>query len=105
MCRALDLKPHKTKGSFCNHFRKLDADEKQPTHILGRVQTLISEAGVYKLAQRSSKAEARMFDRWVRHTVLPAIRKDGGYIMGVGRGRRRQCYVAAFIHLERTLSG
>ncbi|WP_420325314.1 Bro-N domain-containing protein [Mameliella sp.] len=81
-CRSLSLKPHKTNGSFANHFRRLDDDERQPTPIEGRVMTVVSEAGLYKLIARSKKPEARAFDRWVRHVVLPAIRKDGGYVMG-----------------------
>jgi anti-repressor protein len=39
----------------------------------------ISEPGLYKLVARSNKPEAKAFDRWVRHDVLPAIRKTGGY--------------------------
>lgn len=44
--------------------------------------TLISESGLYKLVMRSDKPEARKFQDWVTRDVLPAIRKDGGYIMG-----------------------
>jgi len=42
----------------------------------------VSESGLYKLIMRSDKAEARPFQNWVTQDVLPAIRKDGGYIMG-----------------------
>ena len=31
---------------------------------------------------RSNKPEARQFTHWVTSVVLPAIRKDGGYVMG-----------------------
>jgi prophage antirepressor-like protein len=44
--------------------------------------TLISESGLYKLVLRSNKPEARQFQDWVTRDVLPAIRKDGAYIMG-----------------------
>lgn len=44
--------------------------------------TLVSEPGLYKLIGRSLKPEAKAFDRWVRHEVLPAIRKDGMYVAG-----------------------
>lgn len=44
--------------------------------------TLISESGLYKLIMRSDKPAAREFQDWVTHVVLPAIRKDGAYIMG-----------------------
>lgn len=43
---------------------------------------LISEAGMYRLVMRSDKPAARRFQDWVTGTVLPAIRKDGAYIMG-----------------------
>jgi prophage antirepressor-like protein len=44
--------------------------------------TLLSESGLYKLIMRSDKANARKFQDWVTRDVLPAIRKDGGYILG-----------------------
>lgn len=40
---------------------------------------IISESGLYKLVLRSDKPQARPFQDWVTKTVLPAIRKDGGY--------------------------
>lgn len=48
----------------------------------GSTLTLISESGLYKLALRSNKASAREFQDWVTREVLPAIRKDGMYVMG-----------------------
>jgi prophage antirepressor-like protein len=44
--------------------------------------SIISESGLYKLILRSDKPQARPFQDWVTQTVLPAIRKDGGYVMG-----------------------
>lgn len=43
---------------------------------------VVSESGLYKLIMRSDKPEARRFQDWVTRDVLPAIRKDGAYIMG-----------------------
>ena len=43
-------------------------------------KTIISEPGLYRLIMRSRKPEAREFQRWVTHEVLPRIRKTGGYI-------------------------
>ncbi len=48
----------------------------------GRDAKLITESGLYKLIMRSNKPEAREFQDWVTRVVLPAIRKDGGYIKG-----------------------
>lgn len=43
---------------------------------------LVSESGLYRLVMRSDKPEARAFQDWATKTVLPAIRKDGAYVMG-----------------------
>jgi 5-methylcytosine-specific restriction endonuclease McrA len=40
---------------------------------------IVSEPGLYKLLQTSRKPEAKRFDRWVRHEVLPEIRQTGMY--------------------------
>lgn len=48
----------------------------------GRNVALLSESGLYKLVLRSDKADAKPFQDWVTRDVLPAIRKDGGYILG-----------------------
>jgi len=45
-----------------------------------RQMTVISEAGVYKLAFRSSKPEAEKFTDWVASEVIPQIRKTGRYV-------------------------
>ncbi len=50
--------------------------------LKGHGLALISEAGLYKLVMRSDKPEAKEFQNWVTRVVLPAIRKDGGYIHG-----------------------
>lgn len=46
----------------------------------GRRPLIISEPGLYKLVMRSRKPEAKEFQRWVTHEVLPSIRRTGGYI-------------------------
>lgn len=43
---------------------------------------VLSESGLYKLALRSNKPTAKPFQDWVTKVVLPAIRKDGAYVMG-----------------------
>lgn len=62
----------------------LDDDEKgvDSIHTLGGNQqmTTISEAGLYKLIMRSRKENAKPFQRWVTHEVLPTIRKHGAYM-------------------------
>ncbi|MQW33547.1 BRO-N domain-containing protein [Sinorhizobium meliloti] len=48
----------------------------------GKQMVVVSESGLYKLVMRSDKPEAKDFQNWVTRVVLPAIRKDGGYIQG-----------------------
>ena len=50
----------------------------------GGLQTLkvINEAGLYKLAFRSTKPEADRFVNWVASDVLPSIRRTGSYTVG-----------------------
>lgn len=77
VCEALGL------SNSRDALLKLDADEKGValTDTPGGQQQLqvVTEPGLYKLIARSRKPEAKAFDRWVRHEVLPTIRKTGGY--------------------------
>lgn len=47
-----------------------------------RNMTFLTESGLYTLVFRSRKPVAQDFKRWLAHEVLPAIRKDGMYVMG-----------------------
>ena len=86
VARALGLGLH--KGSVSHHMRRLDQDEKRQTSTsdmgvsVRNSLTVVSESGLYKLILRSDKEQARRFQNWVTRDVLPAIRKDGGYILG-----------------------
>lgn len=61
----------------------LDPDEKliYSLDISGqnRDTALISESGLYTLAIRSNKPQAKPFRKWVTSDVLPSIRKTGKY--------------------------
>lgn len=62
----------------------LDPDEKNTVTISDGIpgnpnKTIISEPGLYKLIMRSRKPEAKEFQRWITHEVLPSIRKHGIY--------------------------
>lgn len=52
------------------------------THSTQATTTLIPESDLYRLVMRSNLPSAQAFQDWVCGTVLPAIRKDGAYIMG-----------------------
>lgn len=96
VCRCLGLSLY---AGATQHLGFLAPEEKQtltPASLgqtLGRSSvpdfgptklTFISESGLYKLIMRSDKPEARQFQDWVTRDVLPAIRKDGAYVMGAG---------------------
>lgn len=71
-----------------NIYARLGADEVTKVKrfnlegMYGKDMVLVSEAGLYKLVMRSDKPEAKAFQDWVTRVVLPAIRKDGAYVMG-----------------------
>ncbi len=44
--------------------------------------SIINESGLYSLIMGSKKPEAKAFKKWVTSVVLPAIRKDGAYVVG-----------------------
>lgn len=62
---------------------KLDTDEKGValTDTPGGEQqvSIVNEPGFYRLVMKSRKPEAKAFQRWVTHEVLPSIRKFGVY--------------------------
>jgi anti-repressor protein len=63
---------------------RLDEDDVSQTYIadsLGRNQetTVVNESGLYAVILRSDKPQAKPFQRWVTHEVLPSIRKTGMY--------------------------
>lgn len=78
VCDALGISKYRDAVS------RLDADERGSVLVdtLGGAQeaNTVSEPGFYKLVMRSRKPEAKAFQRWVTHEVLPAIRRDGGYM-------------------------
>lgn len=84
--------------------RRLDDDEKgvRLTHTLGGDQEMsfVTEAGFYKLVLASRKPEAKEFQRWVTHEVLPSIRKHGGYMAGQESMSPEQMLAASMRWLE-----
>ena len=77
VCAALSIAP--TAAS------RLDEDEKglRLTQTPGGEQNvlLVTEPGFYRLVLKSRKPEAKAFQRWVTHEVLPALRREGGYMV------------------------
>lgn len=72
-------------GNPTETVKMFDEDEFSTAEVIdsiGRRQQayIISEPGLYRLVMRSRKPEAKEFQRWVTHEVLPSIRRTGGYI-------------------------
>lgn len=72
-------------GNPTETVKMFDDDEFSTTEVIdsiGRRQQayIISEPGLYRLVIRSRKPEAKEFQRWVIHEVLPTIRKHGAYM-------------------------
>lgn len=80
VCKALEIKNGR------DALARLDDDEKGvvSTDTPGGKQDMnaVNEPGLYGLVLGSRKPEAKAFKRWIKHDVLPSIRKNGGYIAG-----------------------
>lgn len=84
---------------------ELDSDEKNTVTISDGIagnpnKTIISEPGLYRLVMKSRKPEAKEFQRWVTHEVLPSIRRHGGYMAGQERMTPEQMALASLKWLQ-----
>jgi prophage antirepressor-like protein len=83
--------------------QRLDNTEKGFSNIKtsGGTQTVttVNESGLYYLICTSSMPKAKEFRLWVTGTVLPSIRKNGGYISGQERLKKSQKAI-----LEKTIA-
>lgn len=76
VCDALEL------SNVTVALQRLDDDERAKFNLGRQGDTnVVNEAGLYTLILGSKKKEAHAFKRWVTHEVLPAIRRDGGYMV------------------------
>ena len=68
---------------------ELDEDEKGIRNVYtpggNQNMAVINEPGLYALVFKSRKPEAKAFSRWVRHEVLPSIRRTGSYTINQQR--------------------
>lgn len=60
------------------------ASQSYPVEMTGQIRHLkiIPERDVYRLIMRSKLPAAEEFEEWVVGTVIPSIRKTGGYMIG-----------------------
>ena len=63
-----------------DHCRKRQVDiTKRYRNGTTRNVTIINESGLYRLLMKSEMPEADKFQDWITDTVIPSIRKTGGY--------------------------
>ena len=78
VCDVLGISKHRDALS------RLDDDERGSVTLDtpgGSQKTgAINEAGLYTLILRSQKPEAKLFKRWITHSVIPQIRKTGSFL-------------------------
>lgn len=92
-------------GNPTETVKMFDKDEFSTTEVIDsigrRQQTyIISEPGLYRLVMKSRKPEAKEFQRWVTHEVLPSIRKHGSYMAGQERMTPEQMALASMRWLQ-----
>ena len=93
-------------------YRSLIGEEKGLCNIetLGGKQkvNVVSRPGLFQLIQRSKKPQAKAFDHWVRHEVLPQVIDNGGYVtadadmakVAAAAPANSKLIVAQFVHSE-----
>lgn len=101
VCDALGL------GRQQDSTRHLDKDERGEclvdTPSGKQTMVVINEPGFYKLIMKSRKPEAKAFQRWVTHEVLPSIRKKGGYIAAAADESPEQIMARAVLLAQDTI--
>lgn len=87
--------------------RHVDAEDKGGSQITTpsgtQEMTIINESGLYSLILSSKLPGAKKFKRWVTGEVLPAIRKNGGYIKGQEELSDSEIMAKALMVAQRTI--
>lgn len=73
------------RDAVARHCKSLELLKGRDSRLLAsspRGINIIPEADVYRMVMNSELESAESFEVWVMETVLPALRQDGGYIVG-----------------------
>ena len=90
--------------------KHVDTEDKTTTLIQGsgsnyKTQAIfINESGLYALILSSKLESAKRFKRWVTSEVLPAIRKQGGYLMAKQGESEKEVMTRAMEIVKTTLA-
>lgn len=98
-----------SKSALADH---VDGEDKQiiqkgqiaTLEVPNRGLTIINESGLYCLVLSSKLPTAREFKRWITREVIPAIRKNGGYISGQHEMNPEELMAAAVLVAQRTIA-
>lgn len=66
--------------------------------------TIINESGLYSLILSSKLPAAKKFKRWVTAEVLPALRRNGGYINGQATMSDAEIMAKALVVAQNTIA-
>lgn len=68
-----------TDSDYVRKFENSIVGETYNRKLHNTGELFLTEAGLYRLLNRSNKPEAEVFQKWVNKEVLPSIRKTGSY--------------------------
>ena len=71
-----------------DHVEEEDKTRNDSFLVNGTSPILINESGLYALILSSKLPKAREFKHWVTSEVLPAIRRQGGYMVATWKTRK-----------------
>lgn len=103
ICKALDIRTDTVRKIIDAE----DISETNPNSVGvagGRNPIIVNESGFYTLVLKSRKPEAKAFQRWVTHDVLPSIRKKGGYIAAAPDETPEQIMARAVLLAQDTIA-
>ena len=68
-----------TDSDYVRKFENSVVGETYSRKLNNAGELFLTEAGLYRMLNRSNKPEAEVFQKWVNKEVLPSIRKTGSY--------------------------
>lgn len=92
-----------TRDALARHCKGGVVKRDTPTSSGVQPMSYISEPDMYRLVMRSKLPEAERFEAWVAEEVLPAIRKDGGYMVARSGETPEQVMARAVLIAQATI--
>ena len=86
-----------------DHVEEEDKTRNDSFLVNGTSPILINESGLYALILSSKLPKAREFKHWVTSEVLPAIRKQGGYMVARADESDEEIMARAMLIMQATL--